>query len=230
MVKYGPMHIAVFDLDGTITRRDTLFPYVMGVCLRHPARLLRVLAKMPGALLRYAFQGRDRGRLKETLIVSALRGLTRKELGERSQRFVQRLAQSGMYPEALACIAEHQRRGDYLVLMSASPDIYVPVVARTLGFAETICTGVRWDGMALDGELITENRRGEEKVRCLQGLRQRYPRYKVSAYGNSASDVPHLKLCEGGHLVNGDDEAIREAARANVSIGWPHASLNQKRP
>jgi len=219
------MHIAVFDLDGTITRRDTLFPYVLGVCLRHPVRLLRMVAKMPAALLRYAFQGRDRGRLKEALIVATLEGLTRAELGQRAAGLVKRLADSGLHEEALACIAEHRRRGDYLVLMSASPDIYVPVIARALGFAETICTGVRWDGMTLRGELVTENRRGEEKVRCLQGLRQRYPKHKFAAYGNSASDVPHLKLCEGGHLVNGDDDAIREAARANVSIGWPHPQI-----
>ena len=53
----APMQVALFDLDGTITRHDTLFPYVLRVCLRHPGRLLRVLRRMPGALLRYAFAG-----------------------------------------------------------------------------------------------------------------------------------------------------------------------------
>jgi phosphoserine phosphatase len=30
------MRIAVFDLDGTITRRDTLVPYLQGWRHRHP--------------------------------------------------------------------------------------------------------------------------------------------------------------------------------------------------
>ena len=34
--------LAVFDLDGTITRHDTLVPYLMGYGRRHPAGLWRL--------------------------------------------------------------------------------------------------------------------------------------------------------------------------------------------
>src|SRR5262245_19490508 len=61
------MRIALFDLDGTLTRHDSLFPYVLGFCLRHPLRLPRLLS-MPWHALRYLFAGRDRGALKEALI------------------------------------------------------------------------------------------------------------------------------------------------------------------
>ena len=215
------MQLALFDLDGTITRRDTLFPYVMSVVWRRPVRLLSVLARMPAALLRFAFGGRDRGRLKETLIVSGLGGLTRDELAVATRRFVSRLQARGLHADALARIEAHRSQGDHMVLMSASPDIYVPAIARALGFNETICTGVRWDGMRLGGELVTENRRGEEKGRCVENLRQREPGCTIVGYGNSASDVPHLRLCDRGFLVNGDDRAVREAANARVEIGWP---------
>lgn len=222
------MQLAIFDLDGTITRRDTLFPYVMSVVWRRPARLLRVLARMPGALLRFAFAGRDRGPLKEALIVAGLAGLTRDELGTATRRFVARLQAHGLHADALARIEAHRSQGDHMVLMSASPDIYVPAIARALGFNETICTGVRWEGMRLCGELVTENRRGEEKRRCVEQLRQREPGCTIIAYGNSASDVPHLRLCDRGFLVNGNDPALREAANARVEIGWP--PLPQRRP
>jgi len=222
------MHVAVFDLDGTITRHDTLFPYVMRVCLRHPSRLWRVLKRMPGALLRYAFGGRDRGPLKEALIVSGLGGLSRTELARSNDRFVAKLVERGMYQEALLRISEHRAAGDYLVLMSASPDIYVPAIARALGFNETICTGVRWEGMVLRGELVTANRRGEEKKHCIEVLRSRHAGKRIEAYGNSASDLPHLDVCDRAHLVNADDATLREAAHHKVEIGWPMARATQR--
>jgi HAD superfamily hydrolase (TIGR01490 family) len=215
------MQLALFDLDGTITRRDTLVPYLFHVGLRRPARLLRALVVLPGALFRYLFKGRDRGALKQDLIVAGLAGLSRGEIARYNEGFVKRLLATGLYEEARRQIEQHRSHGDYLVLMSASPDIYVPAVARALGFNETICTGVRWDGMILNGELSTPNRRDEEKVRCLDALRRRHAGSRVIGYGNSASDLAHLVLCDKGYLVNGSHDAIARSARTNVAIGWP---------
>ncbi|HJS22191.1 MAG TPA: HAD-IB family hydrolase [Steroidobacteraceae bacterium] len=218
------MRIALFDLDGTLTRRDSLFPYVLGFCLRHPLRLPRLLA-MPWQALRYLFVHRDRGVLKEALIVAGLRGVSREQVARWNQRFVRRLVERGMYPEALERLALHRARGDYLVLMSASPDLYVPAVARALKFNETICTGVRWNGMTLSGELTTPNRRAEEKLLGVEALRARYDGSQITGYGNSASDVVHLRACDAGHLVNASPRAAVEAARAGVAVGWPFESV-----
>jgi len=214
--------IALFDLDGTLTRRDTLVPYLLGFSVRRPLRLLRLLGRLPRALFHYVFSGRDRGQLKEALIVAALQGATRTQIARWNDRFVPRLLRRGMHQQAVRQAAAHRARGDYLVLMSASPDLYVPAVARALGFNETICTAVRWDGMSLNGELLTPNRRGEEKLQCVLALRKRHADIPITAYGNSASDLAHLSACEHPYLVNGDPDAVREAARIGVQIGWPH--------
>ena len=169
--------IALFDLDGTITRRDTLMPYLLGFCLRAPVRLLRLLISLPRALFHYAFSGRDRGQLKQTLIIAALAGTSRAQIARWNEKFVPRLLHSGMHSHGLKQVAAHRAKGDYLVLMSASPDLYVPAIARALGFNETICTAVRWDGMMLNGELLTPNRRGEEKLQCVLALRNRHDRH-----------------------------------------------------
>lgn len=215
------MQLALFDLDGTITRHDTLVPYLCRICVRRPHRLLRVLAALPGTLYRYAFHGRDRGALKQDLIVAGLGGLSRGEVARFNEGFVRNLLASGLHDEARRQIEQHRAHGDYLVLMSASPDLYVPAIARALGFNETICTGVRWDGMILDGELVTPNRRDEEKVLCLDALRRRHPDTKIVGYANSASDLAHLVLCDRSYLVNGSHDAIARTARTNVAIGWP---------
>src|SRR6187431_3744452 len=162
------MPIAIFDLDGTITYRDTLFPLVLRQLARKPWNLLRLFFVAPAAL-RYLFD-HDRGALKQSLLRSTLRGIARGELATASAEFVRDTIEHRCFRDALAAIRRHREAGHHLVLMSASVDFYVPEFGRQLGFDLVICTGVRWDGDQLDGTLTTPNRRGEEKARCLQEL------------------------------------------------------------
>jgi phosphoserine phosphatase len=108
------------------------------------------------------------------------------------------------------------------VLLSASPDLYVAEIGRALGFAETVCTGIEWVNGHLTGRLATPNRRGAEKARCLAALRTEHPGLPVTAYGNAASDLPHLALAERGVLVNGPAAARRQALRLGVACAHWH--------
>jgi phosphatidylglycerophosphatase C len=209
--------LAVFDLDGTITRHDTLVPYALGFLVRaRPWRLPALLLVLP-ALLGSALGLVDRGELKSAFIRATLGGCRRKDLERWTAKFLERLIPRGLFPQAVAAIAAHARAGDHLVLLSASTDLYVPAIAQALGFQEAICTGLRWDGDLLGGTLTTPNRRGEEKARCVAALRARYSGMSAAAYGNAASDIAHLKLVEHGVLVNGSAAARREAARAEIT-------------
>lgn len=194
------VRIAIFDLDGTVSRRDTFLPFVLSCVRAQPKRLCGLL-RVPPALLRYVWR-RDRGELKCSVIRSVLGGLTRAEMAGLGERFVARLVPRGLFPAALDAIDGHRRAGDRLVLLSASPDLYVPLIARRLGFDEAICTGVLWQMERLHGSLTTPNRRGEEKARCLQMLRAAHPGCEIHAYGNSTGDLPHLLLADVATLVN----------------------------
>jgi phosphatidylglycerophosphatase C len=210
------MQLAVFDLDGTITRHDTLIQYVLGYLKTRPWRVFGFLLALP-AVLRYALGGQDRGALKASVIHWTLGGSTRAELDAWTARFVPRLLERGVFKDAMERIAGHRRDGDLLVLMSASPDLYVPAIGRQLGFSEVTCTGVSWNGDRLDGALTTPNCRGDEKVRRFEILRGRHPGVPSAAYGNAASDLPHLRLADHGVLVNGNDEARRQAGKLQVT-------------
>jgi phosphatidylglycerophosphatase C len=216
----GVRSLAVFDLDGTITRHDTLFPYVHGFLHRHPLRAPGVLEVVP-ALLAFAAGSRDHGALKAAFIRGTLGGCTRAQLDAWTAHFVPRLLAHGLFADARAAIEQHRGSGDALVLMSASVDLYVPAIARALGFSECICTAVRWDGDLLDGSLAGPNRRGPEKARCLEALRVRYPQMPITAYGNAASDLEHLRLADDAVLVNGSARARRDAAAAGIrTVTW----------
>ena len=213
------MSIAIFDLDGTITRHDTLFPLVLRILSRRPWQLLRLLLVLPAAL-RYCFD-RDRGALKQSLLRATLRGMPRADLAAVCGRFVRDKIAGGCFRDALDAIRRHRDRRHHLVLMSASVDFYVPEFARQLGFDEVISTEVLWDGDRLDGTLISANRRGEEKARCVERIFAAHGDVDSFAYGNSASDLPHLKLVRHGVLVNGSLAARREAAALGVAcVEW----------
>jgi phosphoserine phosphatase len=162
-------NLAIFDLDGTITRHDTLAPFIAGFLWRHPWRMWRWVPCLE-PLLRYA-------------------------LG---------LLQTGVYAEALECISAHRRNHHHLVLLSASPDLYAPEIAQSLGFDACICTEVRWrSDERLDGSLSSANRRGAEKARCVGVLLAEHQPLLSYAYGNSPADLEHLQMVSAGTYVNG---------------------------
>lgn len=210
------MQLAVFDLDGTITRHDTFIPYVLGYLKTRPWRVFGFLLTLP-AVVRFLLGAADRGELKASILRWTLGGTTREQLDAWTQRFVPALLRHGVFEDALERIDAHRRAGDYLVLMSASPDLYVPAIGAHLGFREVTCTGVLWVDGKLNGALTTPNCRGEEKVRRFTALRAQHPGVRSVAYGNAASDLPHLRLADQGVLVNGNGTARRQAGQMHVT-------------
>lgn len=171
---------------------------------------------MAPALIAYALGRIDRGVLKARLLQATLRGYGRAALEARTAQFVPRLLARGLRGDAVRAIEKHRRGGDVLVLLSASPDLYVPAIAAQLGFQEAICTGLGWSGDRLDGTLATPNRRGAEKARCVRALMSRHAGLRTVAYGNEAADLEHLALVEEPLFVCGSRRARRRAAKAGI--------------
>jgi phosphatidylglycerophosphatase C len=212
----APNWVAVFDLDGTLTWRDTLVPFLLGFLRRHPLRAFG-LWRLPFALLDYAARSRDRGVLKSRLIRMLMSGATRSEINICADAFVGTLRKQGrLRSAALAALEAHRASGDHLVLLSASPDLYVPQIGAWLGFERTLCTELTWRADRLEGALKTANRRGAEKLRCLIWLRAQYPGLPIVAYGNSASDLDHMRQADRALLVNGSGAARSLAKRWDI--------------
>jgi len=170
---------------------------------------------------RFALRRADRGQLKSALIRATLGGRARPELAAWTGLFVPGLLARGLWQDALTRIAAHRAQGDALVLMSASVDLYVPAIGAALGFAETLCTPLVWDGEHLNGALAGPNLRGAAKARALKELRDRYPGSRITAYGNAASDLGHLCLADQGVLVNGNARTRGAAERLGLScVQW----------
>ena len=207
--------VAIFDLDGTLTWRDTFAAYLLGYLRHRPRRWLRGW-RVPAVLLRFVFGGGDRGLLKQRIVQIFMRGDPRTAVDSWAGEFAARVVAGGCRPAALATLEDHRRSGDFLVLLSASPSLYVPRIGALLRVDRVICTDKAFDGDVLDGTLLTANRRGAEKALCLAGLRVEFPQSRITAYGNSESDLPHLKEADQALLVNAGASARRQAQQLGI--------------
>lgn len=211
--------LVFFDLDGTVSRRDTLWQWTCAYLWRHPWRWPRLLGVLP-CLLSFALGRADHGMLKARLLRAALGGVSHPALQAHTRAWVTKFVRHGCFRDALAAIHAHREQGDVLILMSASVDTYVPELARALGFAECICTPTAWraDGR-YDGALAGPNCRGQEKVRQFRQRSAAQPGLKTWAYGNSEPDLPHLRLADRGILINAS-RALRSQATGIEYLDW----------
>ncbi len=212
--------LAVFDLDGTITRSDSLGPYVLGFIKGRPSRMLGLLRVLP-MVARYALALANEGELKSAFIKSTLGGATRAEIDLRTAAFVPQLLAHGLFKAALDQIAEHRSQGAYLVLMSASTDLYVPAIA--VSWASTKPSAPASAGTANGSPALSRHRIGaaKRKLVAFASCANSTPGQATAAYGNAASDIPHLRLADHGVLVNGSSGARSVAARDGIRcVDW----------
>ena len=174
---------------------------MIGLFLRRPWRLPRLLLALP-ALAGYPLKLSDRGRLKAALARAAFGGLRRDDLQQLASRYVAQVRAHGVFPDALAAIAAHRAAGDVLVLMSASPDLYIPMLGKALGFDDVVCTRLGWQDDRFTGQLQSPNCRGPEKLRQLEQLKAAHPGKTTIGYGNSRPDLDHLRHCDAAVYVN----------------------------
>jgi phosphatidylglycerophosphatase C len=212
--------LAVFDLDGTLTRADSFGPFVLGLLRRHPSRQLRVpLLVVPA--VGYMLRMIGRGELKAALLRLLFGNLSRTDLDDFAATYARQVLERHMFPEAVATLRAHLAAGDHVVLLSASPDLYVPRIGALLGAHETHCTRIRWNGDLLDGHLEGLNRRDEEKLRVLEQLRVAHPGLPVIAYGNSPPDLVHMRHCEQAVYVNAEPGLARQlTAEGMRCVHW----------
>ena len=192
--------VAAFDFDGTLSRRDTFLPFLQKVC--GAQRLYRALARSGPALSRMAVGRADRDAVKDALLVRLLAGHAADELAEQGVAYAEFLRSSDrLRPDTLARAGDHLERGHRVVVVSASPSVYLEPLARDLGFDAALATQLEVDGDGrITGRMLGGNCRGPEKVARLEAwLAGGEPR--IYAYGNSSGDRELLARAHVGVMV-----------------------------
>jgi phosphatidylglycerophosphatase C len=109
----------------------------------------------------------------------------------------------GLRPDVRARVEWHRSEGHELVLVSASPELYVAPIGRRLGFDDVLATRLEVDADGrLTGRLVGANCRGPEKVARLRQWRGD-ALVIAYAYGDSAGDREMLALAETAVKIRG---------------------------
>jgi phosphatidylglycerophosphatase C len=190
--------VAAFDFDGTITTLDTLRDFVRFAVGRgrFAAGMVRTAPWLLGALTRLC----DRGSAKARFLAATIGGMARSELEAKAQAYVERRLPALVRPEMAARVREHGRLGHQLVLVSASPSLYLDLWAAKAGFDAVLATELAFQDGRFSGRLAGPNCRGPEKVRRLRQWFGGDPPRELYAYGDSRGDREMLAFANHAWL------------------------------
>jgi phosphatidylglycerophosphatase C len=182
-----PRGVAAFDFDGTLTRRDSLVPFLARV-VGWPR-----LALAAATGIRHA---RSRNAFKEHLVDKVFRGRAHDDVRRLGLAYAEELVARRMRPEMLARVRWHGEQGHEIAIVSASLDVYLERVAELLGVAAVLCTRIEVgpDGRCT-GRLVGQNCRGDEKLRRIHA-HFGDDGYELWAYGDSAGDDAMLAAAD----------------------------------
>lgn len=230
MTSDAPPHarpvVAVFDFDGTLTRRDTSLPFVFFVLGRVKTWLTIIrLVPLFGLDLLYAFRderppsragqreplggvgGRWETSAHERLVRHCFAGMTADRLRGLGKRF---MAVEGVHlirKAGLRRLAWHKQQGHRCILISAAIDVYLDPWAIDAGFDDVLGTQLELDDEGVfTGRFAVEPCWGRAKLRRLESVLGSLSDYTVFAYGNGRGDKDLLAVADHGFLVRGKFE------------------------
>ncbi len=176
--------VAAFDFDGTLTRRDTLLPFLAQVV--GWSRLAPALA----ASLRA-----DRDSSKQRLLTRTLAGRAHTDISTVGAEYGAAVART-ISPQMRRRVEWHQDQGHDIVVVSASLDVYVDAAASALEISNVLSTSLEVDEHGrITGRMVDGNCRGDEKATRLR-THMGDAEVVLWAYGNSSGDDAMLALAD----------------------------------
>jgi phosphatidylglycerophosphatase C len=191
--------VAAFDLDGTLTRGGSVFHWLR--YLAGDAAVFQAAASLAIPLTIGAIRsGQWADSAKERLFHLVLAGRPEDVVRERSRLFIIDHLEHEGRPNVLARLHWHVDQGHDVVLVSASPQLYVDVLVEVLGVAGGLGTRLALDPQGnLTGSYLGKNCRGSEKMKRLSQWISSRPFESppiIYAYGNSRGDRKMLAVAD----------------------------------
>jgi phosphatidylglycerophosphatase C len=198
----------VFDLDKVLLGGDASTLFLRGRLRQAPGRLVPLLLAAPLLVV---------GSLVPQVRALAARLMTRIALGGRRASDVEAVAAAygealGRSPEAavadaIACVHEHQRRGEVVVVATGCEETLARGFLAAIGLRDLDVvgsTGSLWPPRVTRAM-------GEAKVALL--TERGYPPPWTAAYSDSASDLPLFAGTLRPVLVNAGEDVVRQVER-----------------
>jgi phosphatidylglycerophosphatase C len=201
--------VAAFDFDGTLSRRDTMVPFLVKA-----HGWPRVLA----ATATCALRTQKRDALKVATVGHLFKGMPATELDKLGRTYAEALP-ALLRPEMVERVQWHKDEGHSIVVVSAGLTAYLRPLAEHLGLDHVMGVDLEADeaGILTGGITGGINNRGPAKVARLEAwLTSQYgpqPEIELWAYGDSSGDEELLARSDHPTWVG------RRAERRKVGHG-----------
>ncbi|MCD4654878.1 HAD-IB family hydrolase [bacterium] len=190
-------HLALFDFDGTITRKDTLLDfmvYAKGI----PGAFLVFVRLLPAAM-RFGLKQISNQEFKERFLTLAFKGMAQNILQEKAKAFTRKRLPCLIRPEARKQLEWHKKKNHRIVIVSASAELWLSEWCKQEKI-ELICSKLEVINGKLTGLLNGNNCRGPVKVERISSELNPDTYSKIYAYGDSSGDTEMLAFADEGHF------------------------------
>jgi len=217
--------LAIFDLDNTLLAGDS--DYLWGTFLCDQGIVDRDLYEQEN---RRFYQEYKEGRLDIIEFLQfSLYPLSQHPLDQLQQwhrQFMRQYIDPLITAEALALVDEHRRKGDLLMIITATNAFVTAPIAERFGINHLIATEPRIIEGRYTGEVAGEPSYRQGKVHRLEAWLQQHQQSLDGSwfYSDSHNDLPLLERVEHPVAVN-PDQALEQRAQQH---GWPIIRLHRK--
>lgn len=196
--------LAIFDIDYTITRKETLMEFFKYIVLKD----IKNIKFLPRALysgFMYGVKVYDERRVKECFL-KFIENIDEKDLAKLTKSFYDERLSSILYKDAIEMIKKLKNEGYMVILISASPEFYIKEFYAIKEVDLIIGTKFAFEGGKFVRKMDGNNCKGQEKVKRLnEVLKEKNIKadFKNSyMFSDSLSDKPLLDLVGNPYLIN----------------------------
>ncbi len=191
------MKLAIFDFDGTITRRDGFIPFMF---FTHGVlnTVLKTVLLSP-ILFLYLIKVLPNWKAKEIVFASFYKGWPESRFNQLASEYALNHLSSIIKASARERLKWHQEKEHKIVIVSASFENYLGVWCRREGF-DCITTKIEIKNQKLTGKFASPNCYGKEKIRRIKEKYNLNDFEYIYAYGDSKGDLPLKTLANEFHF------------------------------
>lgn len=189
--------IAVFDFDGTLTQKDTLFEFIKfskgkfqfyGTFLLFlPLLVIMKLRLLPN------------WQVKQLIFSFLYKNVSISEFDLWGIYFVHEIDKI-LRPKALETLKQHKENGDKIVIISASIENWIIPWAKKQDIDTVLATKIEiFNKGNISGSFLTKNCYGQEKVNRFLEMFPNRNDYYIIAYGDSRGDKEMIEFANEGY-------------------------------
>lgn len=187
-------NIIVYDFDKTIYNGETSTDFMLFFLKRNPKYIIRFC----NVLYSLFYYKKDLKKSKE-IFFRILNGVNIEFLKEEINEFW-KVKKDKIFSWVYDEILENKKVSDELILISATPSIFLEKISKELGFDKLLATEFENTNKLFDSKIKGSNCKGKEKVNRLNEYIDNYTILKF--YSDSMSDKPLFDLANEKIFIN----------------------------